>query len=68
MLWWGYLHSTGSLQVKRFFDSRDITDAQESPFVSLVKGPWEVSSRAEAIEKLEQDLGINKKGEEDVVI
>jgi hypothetical protein len=50
--WWGYIHENNSLHVKRFFDMRDIEEANESPFVSRVYGPWEVNSREEALLKL----------------
>jgi hypothetical protein len=52
-MWWGYLHVDGSLHVKRFFDIKDIEEAVESSFVKSVHGPWEVSSREEALTELE---------------
>jgi len=52
MKWWGYIHKSGSLQVKRFFDKRDLEEAYESPFVEWVFGPWECEDRNEALEKL----------------
>jgi len=52
MLWWGYLHVNGSLQVKRYFDEIDITEAWESPFVQRVYGPWECTGREDALKHL----------------
>lgn len=34
--WWWYLHINGSIQVKRFYDKRDLDEARESPFVERV--------------------------------
>ena len=60
--WWGYLHTSGSLQVKRYFSPLDISEAKESPFVQDVCGPWEVASRDEALAKLKMELGEWKEG------
>lgn len=54
MKWWGYVHVNGSLQVKRYFDHRDISEAQESPFVSRAFGPWECGNREEALARLRE--------------
>lgn len=51
-LWWGYLHTSGTKQVKRFFSDLDITEAKESSFAVAVFGPIEASSREEALLKL----------------
>ncbi len=39
--WWGYLHTNGTVQVKRAFSdlAADMADAQSSPFVRRVYGP-----------------------------
>lgn len=47
--WWGYIHTNGSIQVKRYFDQRDLEDAHESPFVSKVINPFEAEGRDDAI-------------------
>jgi hypothetical protein len=47
--WWGYLHESGSIQLKRYFDNEDIYEAEDSPFVQEVLGPFEAESRDEAI-------------------
>jgi len=54
--WWGYVHIDGSLQVKRYFSAKDLTEARESPFVESVYGPWEVNGRDDAISKLKQEI------------
>jgi len=56
--WWGYVHSNGSLQVKRYFGPEDLSEARESPFVSEVHGPWKVNSREEALEMLKKSSGV----------
>lgn len=47
--WWGYLHTNGKIQVKRYFEPLDISEAEESPFVERTFGPYEVFDRADAI-------------------
>lgn len=47
--WWGYLHTNGSVQVKRFFDQEDIVEANMSDFVEHTYGPFDADSREEAI-------------------
>lgn len=54
--WWGYLHVEGTLHVKRYFDMQDLNEAQESPFVKFLAGPWECKDREEALEKLKEEL------------
>lgn len=54
-LWWGYKHTNGHYQVKRFFDSLDLSEAEESPFVISVTRPFEASNREEALE-IAEDL------------
>lgn len=51
--WWGYRHVNGSLHVKIYFDELDIWEAQESPFVARVAGPWICENREEALKILE---------------
>lgn len=50
IIWWAYIHENGSLQLKRFFDNRDLEEAEESPFVKDVLGTTIASSREEAME------------------
>lgn len=53
-LWWGYRHTSGSLQAKRYFDARDIEEARESDFVSQVVGPFQAAGRDEALSIVEK--------------
>ena len=52
--WWGYQHTNGSLQVKRFFSWEDISEARMSPFVREAYGPWNVENHEGALEKLRE--------------
>lgn len=49
--WWAYLHSNGTLQLKRWFgDVKDYTeDCDKNPFVVLVVEPFEAASREFAL-------------------
>ncbi|MDR2207129.1 MAG: hypothetical protein LBE36_13355 [Flavobacteriaceae bacterium] len=49
-LWWGYKHTSGTYQAKRYWDKRDIQEAHESPFCAVVTEPFEASNRDEALE------------------
>jgi len=55
-LWWGYLHTDGSLQAKRYFQPLDIEEAIESPFVVQALGPFKAKSRDGAIAYLHNVL------------
>ena len=54
--WWGYRHVSGTLQAKRYFGVRDISEALESPFVQDVAGPFLAKDRDEALEILEKSV------------
>ena len=58
--WWAYEHKNGSYLFKRYFDAEDLAEANVSPFVMRIFGPWDVQSREEAEQKLKAIL---KKGE-----
>lgn len=58
MKWWGYLHTNGHVQVKRFFDQLDLDEANESPFVQRVTEPFEANDRDEAIKIATSRLGL----------
>lgn len=49
LLWWAYLHTNGSIQVKRFFGRGDMDAASESPFVAMMAGPFDARDRENAI-------------------
>ena len=59
-LWWGYLHTSGTLQVKRYFGREDIVEALQSPFCQKVEGPFEAENREEALEIVKGLLLLNK--------
>lgn len=50
-MWWGYLHSNGTLQLKPWFgDHEDYTgDCKNNPFVQRVVEPFEAATRDEAM-------------------
>lgn len=48
--WWGYIHTNGSIQVKRYFGILDTLEAEESPFVKTVIYPFEAEGREDAIQ------------------
>ncbi len=64
-LWFGYLHTQGTLQAKRYFDKRDTDEAEESPFVKEVVYPFEASDREEALEIITRQLTIRGEREKD---
>lgn len=50
LLWWGYLHINNNVQVKRYFDKRDIEEAFVSDFVNKVTdNPFPAKNREEAL-------------------
>lgn len=48
--WWGYRHVEGTIQAKRYFAPIDIEEAEASPFVRVVVGPFFAKSREEALD------------------
>lgn len=56
--WWGYLHSNGTIQVKRWFgDPKDYKDdCEDNPFVIEVFTPFFAASRKEAEEVIGKRL------------
>lgn len=53
-LWWGYKHTSGTYQAKRYFDPLDTQEARESPFCAMVVGPFEAKDREEALKIVEK--------------
>lgn len=53
-MWWGYKHTSGTYQAKRYFDQRDIQDAKESPFCAKIIHPFEASGRDEALKIIQE--------------
>lgn len=58
IMWWGYLHANGNIQVKRWFgDHKDYTDdCENNDFVLQVVHPFHAESREQAIEIISQRL------------
>jgi hypothetical protein len=56
MKWWGYAHVGGTLQVKRYFDHRDLQEARESDFVERVLPVIDAESRDDAIRQYMDQL------------
>ena len=56
--WWGYRHIDGNTQVKRYFDQRDIEEAETSDFVVITYGPFEAIDREDAFKKIDRIRGI----------
>lgn len=56
--YWGYLHSNGTIQCKRWFvDVKDYTeDCENNPFVAKVVPPFWAADREAAIVHLENLL------------
>jgi len=52
--WWGYLHSNGSIQAKRFLDQKDIDEARNSDFVLAVSRVFNAINRNDALIQLEE--------------
>jgi len=52
-LWWGYLHTSGTLQAKRYFTVEAIIEAEQSPFCKLIIKPFEASNREKALSIIE---------------
>lgn len=50
LMWWGYKHTSGTYQAKRYFGRQDTAEAEQSPFVKQVVYPFLAESRDEAIE------------------
>lgn len=56
LLWWGYRHTNGNLQAKRYFSTLDVLEAVDSPFVDEVVEPFEAKGREEALKIIKQRL------------
>ena len=60
--WWGYKHTSGTLQAKRYFTRQDIDEAHESPFCDIVVGPFLANDRDDALEIVNRLTTKNKCG------
>jgi len=59
IMWWGYLHQNGTVQIKRWFgDHKDYTDDCEgNDFVQQVVPPFQAANREQAETILYERLG-----------
>lgn len=55
-LFWGYLHQSGTIQVKRYFGELDLAEAYESPFVKQVISQFWASDPDEALKIIKEKL------------
>lgn len=62
IMWWGYLHQNGTIQVKRWFgDHKDYTeDCDGNDFVQRVVTPFAAPTREDAVTHIEMQLGVRK--------
>lgn len=60
IMWWGYLHSNGTIQCKRWFgDHEDYRgDCAGNPFVKQIVVPFEAASQEEAMQILKMKLKV----------
>lgn len=58
IMWWGYLHQNGTIQVKRWFgDHKDYTeDCEGNEFVQRVVKPFAANTREEAVKIITERL------------
>jgi hypothetical protein len=56
LMWWGYLHTEGTVHLKRYFSPDDIIEAEDSPFVQAAFGPFPSKTREEAETKLKSSV------------
>ena len=60
IMWWGYLHTNGSIQLKRWSgDHRDYTeDCENNDFVQKVVRPFAAETREDAIKYIKGKLNV----------
>lgn len=58
IMWWGYLHRDGCIQVKRWFgDHRDYTeDCEGNKFMIQIVPPFEAESREQALKIINEQF------------
>lgn len=58
LMWWGYLHQNGTIQLKRWFgDHKDYTeDCRDNDFVIKVVPPFSSDTREEALKMVTNKL------------
>lgn len=60
LMWWGYLHADGSVQVKRWFGDQEdyTTDCEGNAFVVRVVEPFAATDRVAAYVEVARALGV----------
>ena len=62
-MWWGYRHTSGSVQAKRYFGDRaSLQDAYESDFVVDVVEPFAANSRDDALKIVAERTALKTEG------
>jgi len=58
LMWWGYLHSNGTVQVKRWWGDHEdyIEDCRDNIFVQRVVPPFEAPTVQDAFETISKRL------------
>lgn len=51
--WWGYRHTSGSVQAKPYRSWQDVEEAYASPFCAQVVEPFECDDRDDALKIVE---------------
>ena len=54
--WWGYMHESRNIIVKRYFNQQDIVEALDSPFVKYISGVVYAKDRKEAVKLITEQL------------
>lgn len=52
--WWGYKHTSGTYQAKRYWEKLDIQEAIDSPFCDIVVGPFLAADREDALRQVQE--------------
>lgn len=60
IMWWGYLHQNGTIQVKCWCGDHDdyTTDCEGNPFVIKVVPPFPAETREEAVKIIIEKVNI----------
>lgn len=54
--WWGYIHTDGTLHIKRYLSETQILDALNSDFVKVISGRVYADDKKEATKLIKEDL------------
>jgi len=62
--WWGYLHTDGSYQAKRYFGEQDLKEARESDFVKSIVPPFLAKDLDDALWQIKEKFEANMRSDE----